>query len=724
MPIRIKSISVKDLGPIKNLEVKFDLFNLIYSKNERGKTFLTEFIIRSLFRNITRWSYLRKGGKGKVVVDGLENSSIEFYPASKKKLEDYWQEDEKGIPLSMAKLLVVRGGEAGIESDEEGISKFMIKEVLSGINILDKIDKDSNIPATIKKAEIESGQIIISRQGEGKKLDDAKQKLRKLEELFEKIESQYTQGILKTYKSEEKILKDRLELIKKAKRHLAYKTSEEVKRLAEILKEIPEDKLSEIEKDITRYTEKKNFYNDQKEKYNIALEKSKDFDWLEKATSVYKELLLEDTKKQGKLSPLMSTSGIISWVLFWVLISIFITFFISRNFSIYPINEMSILPLLFLIMLFCTTGVAIFLVLHFYAKKMHNYANQLLQNEELNKIRLDFKTRTGKELTSIVDLENELKNQGEYNSQAKTIRSELNAIELDLKKLSFQIEKDMLDITGEKVEEKDWDKKVEELKRKNRELKDMLDREREKLNKLNIPEIDYLTECVSEIYSPDKYEEVKLELENISKKIEEQEGKLTSLKYEICKETGDDPSIGWDALIESLQKKIWEAKEELREITSSIAAGIIVHNIVSELKEEEDIKIQKGLESSMVLNPLNEITKRYNKLFLEGEKLFVSDNYESFELKDLSTGAREQVMLALRIGFGSSLLRGDSLFLILDDAFQHSDWEKRKIIIDKLSDIAKNGWQIIYLTMDDHIKSLFNEVGRKFPEGQYVSIEL
>ncbi|GAH52718.1 unnamed protein product, partial [marine sediment metagenome] len=62
MGIRIDKISVKDLGPIKDFSSEFGLFNLIYSRNEKGKTFLTEFIIRSLFKYVKRWSYLREKG--------------------------------------------------------------------------------------------------------------------------------------------------------------------------------------------------------------------------------------------------------------------------------------------------------------------------------------------------------------------------------------------------------------------------------------------------------------------------------------------------------------------------------------------------------------------------------------------------------------------------------------------------------------------------------------
>ncbi len=109
---------------------------------------------------------------------------------------------------------------------------------------------------------------------------------------------------------------------------------------------------------------------------------------------------------------------------------------------------------------------------------------------------------------------------------------------------------------------------------------------------------------------------------------------------------------------------------------------------------------------------------------MEDEYLKVSDDIQDFYLKDLSTGVQEQIMLALRIGFSSQLLKKESMFLILDDAFQHSDWPKREILINKLADVAKNGWQIIYFTMDDHIKDLFDKIGSSKLHNDYKKILL
>ena len=100
------------------------------------------------------------------------------------------------------------------------------------------------------------------------------------------------------------------------------------------------------------------------------------------------------------------------------------------------------------------------------------------------------------------------------------------------------------------------------------------------------------------------------------------------------------------------------------------------------------------------------------------------DNYGRYRVSDLSTGAREQVLLGLRIGFASRLLDGTPLFLILDDAFQHSDWVRRERLVEKLFTLAKDGWQINYFTMDDHIRMLFESSAKKAGIDQYQTITL
>ena len=710
MGIKIDKISVKDLGPIKSFSARFGMFNLIYSRNEKGKTFLTEFIICSLFKNIGRWCYLRKGGKGKITISGLEKEMIDFSPSSRQKLEDYWETSEKGLPVSMAKLLVVKGGETGIE-DDDGISKFLVKEVLSGINVLDKIDRDSNISKTIKKVRIEGGKIELPQIGEGKAYTDALDKLDSIERQFEEIESEYTQGILRTYKIKEKALGDDLALLDRAKRHKASLLSEKIKELDSKLKYVPDEDLGGIKNEVSLYKSKKEYYNQLDEKYKNALEKSRDFKWLESALPYYKDLSLRTIKKPGNflliLCGLFAVAGIAAALIL---------------FSSYQETSITASSLYLAIVCFCFLGLAASSFL--YIKKFQNFSKQAGQSIELNKIKKEFKTRIGKELSNIALLESALNEERGFYSESIVIKEQAGSLNEELLKLNSSIDQKIAGFTGKEVKEKDRETILKELQLYNRNIKDRIDKETRELYKLAVPETDYISEDIGTIYNQQEYEKTRSAFESVREGIKDQEDRIQRLKIKICEKTRDDLSISWEDLIENLRLKRLELQNELKEITAAIAAGYSVHRVISRLREEEDAKIQEGLQSKTVLAPLKEITGRYNKLSLDKDRLIVSDQYDDFDIRDLSTGAKEQVMLALRIGFTSKILKEDTLFLILDDAFQHSDWQKREILINKLADIAGKGWQVIYLTMDDNIKELFDRTGKKFEADKYNKFEL
>ena len=104
----------------------------------------------------------------------------------------------------MVKLLVSKGGEAAIEDSGEGIGKGLIKEIFSGISLLDRIDSDNNISRTVKGAQFEDGNINISAAGEGKAYRQLKSETDKINGLFSEIESKYTMGLLQAYKAQDR----------------------------------------------------------------------------------------------------------------------------------------------------------------------------------------------------------------------------------------------------------------------------------------------------------------------------------------------------------------------------------------------------------------------------------------------------------------------------------------------------------------------------------------
>ena len=694
MGIKIDKISVINLGPIQEFNKELSLLNLIYSPNEKGKTFLTEFIICALFKNRDRWKCVREGGSGKVWISGLGNSPVEFSPSTRNKLEDYWEKDERGLPPSMVKLIVSKGAESLIEDTNEGISKNFIKEILSGISLLDKIDSDDNISKTVKSAQLEDGRIIVDRRG-GKDYYSLKEELAEIDKLFAEIETKYLKGIIETYKIQEKSLQEQLEKLTKAKFHEAYLISDEIKRKEEELSQIPEDELIQISSDISIYKSKKESYDRLNKKKEESQEKSKHFNWLQNALSEYEK----SATIIKKPSP--------AFIFIAGILAVTTIVFILLNQQVAGI--LSFLGTLGLIVI--------------YIKKLYDSSKYVGQNEELKNIKEEFKNRIGKELTDIALLKTVLKDQEEFNNKLKIIEEQLYGLEGELQNLHSSIQRKLSTLTGEKIEESKWDKTLANLKQQYKSLREQINAKKERLLKMGVDETNYLREEVGVKYSQEEFKKIEQKLEEIKNEIRIKEKEFEDLKPKVCSKTGDDLSISWEQLLENLHNKRLEKQNRLNELEAKIIAGIIVHRIISQLRNEEDTKIREGLESDIVLKPLRDLTQRYNKLALDGGNLTVSDDYKNFPLKDLSTGAKEQVMLALRIGFSSKLLKQDSLFLILDDAFQHTDWERRKTVVKQLADITKKGWQIIYLTMDNHIKGLFDEVGKELKE-DYRSLEL
>lgn len=703
MAIKIEKINVKNLGPIRDFSTNLGLFNLIFSKNECGKTFLTEFIIRSLFKNTKRWQF-RENGSGMVTVSGLKPSAegaqvlTEFSPGTAKKLEDYWEKEETGLPLSMVKLLVSKGGEAAIEGSGEGVGKSLIKEIFSGISLLDKIDSDNNISRTVKGAQFEDGNINISAAGEGKVHRQLKSETVKINGLFSEIESQYTMGLLQAHKAEQEQLKDHSEKLHKAKCYEAFTISEKINQLKNGgLQQNNEEELSSILRDINLYESRISEYEGKAAQIEEFNERCQNYEWLQKAQQLYEKFSTAAVKRPNIIIAVLSGIFVLAAILF----------------SLFNIAAGTIAAL----------AVAASLIAFYIIRAAGLSKNAGLQNE-LENLKKEFKNRTGIELTNAATLNLESDRQKEFYDKSKLLKDQLQDLKIKIRELKRAISQSFYNLTQKQVPEPQWHSAISSIKEEERAVRNEIDVLRVKLSDLAVREIEYLAENPGIKFSYDESEKLESALSDIGRRIGEIESNISSLKYGICIETNDDQSIGWEQLMENLRKKRFEKQKELELCEALIIAGIIVHSEVTSLRQEEDRKITEGLQSDVVIAPLAEVTGKYKRLFMDGERLMVSDDYRNFCLADLSTGAREQVMLALRIGFASKVLKQDTLFLILDDAFQHSDWDKRKILVNKLADIAAGGWQIIYFSMDNHIRELFDSAGSKFKKGEYKCIEL
>ena len=162
-----------------------------------------------------------------------------------------------------------------------------------------------------------------------------------------------------------------------------------------------------------------------------------------------------------------------------------------------------------------------------------------------------------------------------------------------------------------------------------------------------------------------------------------------------------------DAFIEyaKLNKRLSENQLEKE---AALAARKILLSMSSELDEfiEDILSGEDGLSYYFKF-----VTERYGQVTVKNRDFVVTDaSGKSYEVEELSSGARDQLLLCFRI-VALRKIYPDGAFLILDDAFIFADWQRRRRLAHLMKNFVDQGNQVVYLTSDDHTRDLFADCG-------------
>jgi len=256
MSIKIEQINVKNLGPLNDFPpCTLKKVNLFYGQNEHGKTYLVEFIYKSLFKN--KALGLRElSASGQVMVSGLEKEETLFSPAIRKKLEDFWEDDLPGLPRDFSKLLVVKGADLDLSSgNPAGIDDKILKEFLSGEGLLEKIG--SSIRATESSATYENGRISGQQRGTVREYYDLQGSISEIDSRMVEVNQNISGG--KRFELNQKIaeLKKQKNDQEQARRYLAFTLAGQISDLRAKLDSLPGDLIAEVDKLIQAHQQKK-----------------------------------------------------------------------------------------------------------------------------------------------------------------------------------------------------------------------------------------------------------------------------------------------------------------------------------------------------------------------------------------------------------------------------------------------------------------------------------
>ncbi len=196
MAVHISEISLDGLPPQAALQLLPRRVNLIYGRNEHGKTRLVEFILDSLLRSSKKMTLRPVEAAGYVRISGLPDAEeIRFSPRSRQKLEDYLPAPDAGLPPQLARLLVVKGAESALQTNTPGgLGRMALKEYLSNQGIIDRIQ--DRVPKTTRQAQLVDGRISGAQSGDLKKRKEILDHLAVVEHLFTEIDAQLSDGPL------------------------------------------------------------------------------------------------------------------------------------------------------------------------------------------------------------------------------------------------------------------------------------------------------------------------------------------------------------------------------------------------------------------------------------------------------------------------------------------------------------------------------------------------
>lgn len=686
MSIRIKELNVKNLGPIKKLNLVLKSINLIYGDNERGKSYLVEFLIRSLFKT-AGWKLRKKTGSGKVLVEGLDDKIIEFSPSKSVKLEDFLSEKYVGLPPDFSKLLIFRSTNVELGEEKES-DKIMLRRFLSHKEIFDKI-KD-NISKTIIDSEIDGYKIEGAKRAEIQRREDLMEDMRLIDELFQEIENKYMGGERRNLEDEKKKLKNRFGKLEKAKRHISYKISKEIESLEKKATQVDEKSINYLLKQISNLNIAIKKYENKKEDLNILLESTKNYKWLKSAISEYEKYNFEEITEKPNI---------------WYTIFFALIFALIVAFTVLKSQVGIIISLLGL------AGIVLM-----YKRRYDKFLADAGKRDEILNLKNEFKERFNEKLKNLAIMNEKIKNMEDDYNKREVIQGQLKDEKSEIDNTNLKIAEEMKSLLEKEIGMEKWMEELEKKLEERRRLKEQISDKNVELARLDVEEPDYIKEKQEVEYNKDEYIEVKEDLEKIKESISKKEEELKTLKHSICKHTKDNFSIEWTELIKNLADKHNEVLSEYKNLTAEIIGKKYVSEIIEELYKEEDEKIKDALESEIISNMLPQVTTHYENISLTDDRMIVSDTYNDFPVESISDGAKEQVFLALRIGLAKHWFKKDELFLIFDDAFLHSDYNRRPLLLDKLIELANSGWQIICFTFDDNIRNLIDKKVKKLKD--------
>jgi len=733
--MKIKKITVKNYGPVKDFFVDCKNINLIYGKNEAGKTALIDAITSALFQKKSIFP-----GQGRFE----ENSSATLKENITLVLEHLGKEYtfpgsfklEKLMNLPhyhLAGLFIIRAGDLTLR-EEDRKWQDRVKEFLSGVpvnieRIKEKIGEEVGLTPT---GEWSDRQPIRKKS----EIKEKEQRKKAFLSAIDRLESMHQkEKILKEKYQKREKLRRKIEKIKLLRSYLLHKRVKEAfsnwsyqkMRVLDYERYLEEDRERWLKKERERQSllDKKKAFERQLQEMKVELDKTDE----EKLILEKEERKLVNQKDRvaalsifqdvKKLVPSKEDIALrlVKLPLYGILGSALV---LGGAIFLFTWGLKNLNSALFL--LFPLFGVGICFSIFSYLIKKEEFNLKKLENSILERGK-----RIWPNLKSIDDI---IQACDSFDAKLSQVEAKLEYITEEEKKKSYKlkekegelesIEKRLQDVEEEikKLRDKTGLSSLFQLEQKLKEKEKIkLDME-SKENALR----DYLGTDDPSIWEKEAKKEVvrpEIDEEELIRE-NEVERELSMLNRDIQDLTAQITSFTQGELGRLNIKEVTGLWKELKKIEDDLTrsyfnkdAALLAWDILDKVsKEMEEILLNTVSDDKNGVSFYFKLitSGRYTKVRWDEGSIYVKDAHKrEYPIDALSTGTQDQLFFSLRLGI---LKRGfpEGTFILLDDAFLTSDATRRKHQIRICRRLAEEGWQIFYFTVDEALRDLFCKI--------------
>ena len=711
MSVRIERIEVKPGGPLEQpLDWYCGDLTVAYGGNETGKSYVVEFLVRCLFRTGARkgsgWSLRDLPGGGSVTLSGTQDKPVKMSVSKRPKLDEVWEEDPRGLPQDLCRLLVVTQGNSrlSVAESSDGIDDSMLRDFFSGEHLIESIRNSKALPKSAATASLEAGTISGSGQWSDKaQRESVLDQIQAVEELLGRFNDQISHGAIASLTVNRDRLVEQLGQLQAGRQQHANRLDQQLTSRTGQLAALPStEEIESVSADL-RTLRRIRIESDTKRERHQELARQQDhLEWTTSALEHYDRIV--SARPQPAATPWLAIAAV------GVLIAAVIAGLLEQRLAL------GVLALV-------ASGLA---AAHLWRTRQP----QLPEPDdpvELERIGSEFQRRFDQPLGDRASLEQKIEALKKLGNEAEVLEAQLGTETGLARSEADRIGRLLTGWAKDDLPETDWDSLIESTRNQRQVLDQQIRDTQSKLDRLGVAPLrdaDGPPDQPDQEWDPEHYDRLLEQHRQAEAELNEETQAQSQLLEDAHRSADESAAADWESLLAGMESRMADLQKQYRNTTARMIAQFAVHTVLEQVGLEEARMIEEGLQSAAIGESIRLMCPRYQSLRSTEEGLVVTDGDDNeFAVKDLSTGAREQVFLGARLGFARRALDDVPAFLVLDDAFQHSDWTRRERLVKEVLTLVEAGWQVLYFTMDDHIRDLFHTAGQTLGK-RFVSYDL